>query len=147
VTFSIVSDRGLFGKTDQCWNHMFQRSQILDELIPPAHTESSITFSSRSVPARDSGLNLLYHLADHLSRGFLSTNDQFRARRLKWVKLFSLWFPDSGARSRSSSNPAFYMVFSPLLDFNGSAGFDTWRIFVPLFWATSRLFSSFLLFL
>jgi hypothetical protein len=80
-------------KTDQCWNHMFQRSQILYELIPPAHTESSVTFSSRSAPARDSGVNLLYHLADHLSRGFLSADDQFRARRLKWLKLFSLWFP------------------------------------------------------
>jgi hypothetical protein len=39
-----------------------------------------------------------------------------------------------------------YTVFSPLLDISGSAGFGTWRIFVPLFWATCRLFSSFLLF-
>jgi hypothetical protein len=62
---------------------MFQRSQILDELILPAHIESSLTFSSRSTPARDSGVNLRYHLADHLSRGFLSTDDLFRARRLK----------------------------------------------------------------
>jgi hypothetical protein len=62
---------------------MFQRSQILDELIPLAHTESSVTFSSRSAPARDSVVNLLYHLVDHLSRGFLSLNDQFQARRLK----------------------------------------------------------------
>jgi hypothetical protein len=62
---------------------MFQRSQILDELIPPAHIESSITFSSRSALARDSVVNLLYHLVDHLSRGFLSVDDQFRARRLK----------------------------------------------------------------
>jgi hypothetical protein len=49
-------------------------------------------------------------------------------------------------RIRSSSNPAFYTVFSPLLDFSGPAGFGTWRIFVPLFWATCRLSSSFLLF-
>jgi hypothetical protein len=62
---------------------MFQRSQILDELIPPAHTESSLTFSSRSAPARDSGVNLCYHFADHLSGGFLFADDQFRARRLK----------------------------------------------------------------
>jgi hypothetical protein len=53
-----VRQRALW-KTDQCWNHMFQRSQILD----------------------------------HLSRGFLSADDQFRARRLKWLKIFSLWFP------------------------------------------------------
>jgi hypothetical protein len=43
---------------------------MLDELIPPAHTESLV-------------VNLLYHLADHLSRGFLSTDDQFRGSRLK----------------------------------------------------------------
>jgi len=55
----------------------------LDELIPSAHTESSVTSSSRSAPTRDLMVNLLYHLADHLSRGFLSGNDQFRARRLK----------------------------------------------------------------
>jgi hypothetical protein len=43
---------------------------MLDELSPLAHTESSV-------------VNLLYHLPDHLSRGFLSTDDQFRARSLK----------------------------------------------------------------
>jgi hypothetical protein len=140
-----VRQRALW-KTDLCWNHMFQRSQILDELIPPAHTESSITSSSRFAPARDSMVNLLYRLVDHLFRGFHFANDQFRARRLKWLKLFSLCFLASGARSRSVSNPAFYMVFSLLLDFSGSAGFGTWKVFVPLFWATCRLFSSFLLF-
>jgi hypothetical protein len=77
---------------------MFKRSQILDELIPPAHLESSVTFSSRSAPARDSVVNLLYHLAEHLYRGFLSADDQFRPRRLKWLKIFSLWFP--GFRSK-----------------------------------------------
>jgi len=54
---------------------MFQRSQILDELILPAHTESSVIFSSRSAPARDLVVNLLYHLVNHLSRGFLSVED------------------------------------------------------------------------
>jgi hypothetical protein len=64
----------------------------------------------------------------------------------KRLKTFRPWFPASWARSRSSTNPAFYTDFSPLLDFSGSAGFGTWRIFVPLFWATCRLFSIFLLF-
>jgi hypothetical protein len=82
-----------FWKIDQYWNHMFQRSQMLDELIPPAHTESSVTFSSGFAQTRDSVVNLLYHLADHLSRGFLSADDQFQAGRLKWLKIFSLWFP------------------------------------------------------
>jgi hypothetical protein len=70
-------------KTNQCRNHMFKRSQILDELIPPAYTESSVTFSFRSAPTRDLMVNLLYHLEDHLYKGFLSGDDQFRARRLK----------------------------------------------------------------
>jgi hypothetical protein len=87
-----VRHRALW-KTNQCWNDLFQRSQILDELFPSAHTESSVTFSSRSVPARDLVVNLLYHLANHLSRGFLSADDQFQVRRLKWLKIFSLWFP------------------------------------------------------
>jgi len=37
----------------------FQRSQILDELIPPAHIESSVTSFSIIAPARDSVVNLL----------------------------------------------------------------------------------------
>jgi hypothetical protein len=32
-----------------------------------------------------------------------------------------------------STNQAFYTVCSFLLDFSGSAGFGTWRIFIPLF--------------
>jgi hypothetical protein len=55
-------------------------------------------------------------------------------------RFFSPWFPATWARSRSSTNPAFYMDFFPLLDFSGSMGFGTWRIFVPLFWVTCRLF-------
>jgi hypothetical protein len=70
----------------------------------------------------------------------------FRLYKIKRLKVFSPWFPASWARSRSSTNPAFYTDFSPLLDFSGSTGFGTWRIFVPLFWATCRLFSIFLLF-
>jgi len=70
----------------------------------------------------------------------------FRLCKIKRLKVLSPWFPASWARSRSSTNPAFYTDFSPLLDFSGSAGFGTWRIFVPLFWATCRLFSISLLF-
>jgi hypothetical protein len=75
---------------------MFQISQILDELIPPAHSESFVTFSSGSAPARDSRVNLLYHLVDHLSRGFLSTDDQFRASSMV-----------SQLQDLSCSNPSF----------------------------------------
>jgi len=100
---SIVLNNGLFGKLTivEVICSKFQRSQISDKLIPPAHTESSVTYSSRFAPARDSVVNLLYHLADHLFRGFHSTNDWFRARRLKWLKVYG--FPASRA-SRSGSN-------------------------------------------
>jgi hypothetical protein len=57
--------------------------------FPPTHTESSVSFSSRSAPARDSVVNLLYHLAGHLSKGFQSVDYQFRARRLKWLSTVS----------------------------------------------------------
>jgi hypothetical protein len=57
----------------------FQRSQNLDELIPPAHTESSVTSSFRSAPARGSVVNLLIYLADQLLRGCQSVDNQFQA--------------------------------------------------------------------
>lgn len=60
-----------------------------------------------------------------------------KIKRLK-IFFFSPWFPASWARSRSSTNPAFYTDFSPLLDFSGSAGFGTWRIFVPHLYVSSR---------
>jgi len=48
-----------------------------------------------------------------------------------FLEIFLIGF-GSGARSRSSTNPTF-TNFSLLLDFSGSGGFGTWRIFVPLF--------------
>jgi len=89
---SIVSDRGLFRKLTsvEVVCSKFQRSHISHELISPAHIESSVTPSSKFAPARDSVVNLHYRLADHLFRGFHSAADQFQARRLKWLKIFSL---------------------------------------------------------
>jgi hypothetical protein len=69
----------------------------------------------------------------------------FRLCKINRLKVFNPWFPASWARSQSSTNPTFYTDFSLLLDFSGSSGFDTWRIYVPLFWATCRLFFIFLL--
>jgi hypothetical protein len=87
-------------------------------------------------------VNLLIYLADQLLRGCQSADNQFQALQNQATEVyFSLWFPASGARSLSSTNPAFCTDFSPLLAFSGSAEFGTWRIFVPLFWATCRLFS------
>jgi hypothetical protein len=86
------------------------------------------SISLRSISVRGSVVNLLFYLVDQLLRGCQSMDNQVQA---------------SGAKSRSSSNPAFCTTFF----FSGSAGFGTWRIFVPLFSATYRLFSIFLLFL
>jgi hypothetical protein len=111
-----------------------------------AHTEYSVTFSTRSIPGKDSEWIFFIILQTTCLEDFFLRMISFgQEDSSDWN--FSIYgFPISGARSRSSSNPAFYTVFSPLLDFSGSIGFGTWRIFVPLFWATSRLFSRFLLF-
>jgi hypothetical protein len=51
----------------------FQRSQDLDELFSPAHAEPSIASFFRSA----SVVNLLIHLADQLTKGFQSADNQF----------------------------------------------------------------------
>jgi hypothetical protein len=69
-------DKWILWKIDCCWSHIFnfQRSQDLDEIVPPAHAEPSIPSSSRSAPVRGSVVNLLIHLADQLTRGFQSAD-------------------------------------------------------------------------
>jgi hypothetical protein len=57
---------------------------------------------------------------------------RFKLCKLKWLKFFSLWFPASGDRSRSSTNLALCTDLSLSLAFSGSAGFGTLRILVPL---------------
>jgi hypothetical protein len=54
----------------------------------------------------------------------------FRLYRLKRLKVFSLWYSASRARSRSSTNLAYCKDLSLSLAFSGSVGFGTWRIFV-----------------
>jgi hypothetical protein len=71
--------------------------------------------------------------SDALLSGFPKSSD--------W-RFFSPWLLASWARSRSSTNPAFCTAFSQLLDFSGSTGFGTRRIF----WVTCRLISIFILF-
>jgi hypothetical protein len=145
---STVIDRCILWKTDCCWSLMFnvQRSWDLRWAFSPS---SCIAFRSSPSNLHQSEVqwwNLLSYLADQLLRGCQSADKLVQAlqNQSDW-RLFSPWLPASGARSRSSTNPA-VTDFSPLLDFSGSAGFGIWRISVPLFWATYRLFSSFLLF-
>jgi len=134
-------------KTDQCWNHIFQRSQILDELIPPAHTESSVTFSSRSAPAGDSVVNLLYHLANHLSRGFLSVDDQFRARRLKWQNFQSMVSrPQEQEAEVAQIQEMWYLEVLVFSYVNLSFWWDTLLLFL-LFWILVIVVFSYTLFI
>jgi hypothetical protein len=101
-----VSDKGLFGKLTKfevvC--SKFQRFRILDELIPPAHTDSSVTFSSRSAPARDSVVILFIILQTTCLEDFFLQMISFGLEDSSdWI--FSAYgFPTSGARSWSGSN-------------------------------------------
>jgi hypothetical protein len=54
-----------------------QGSQDLDELFPPAHAEHSVASFFKSAPVRGSVANLLIYLADQLTRGFQSVDNQF----------------------------------------------------------------------
>jgi hypothetical protein len=82
---NIALYKWLFGKltSTEVLCSKFQRSQISYGLIPLAHTKSSIISCFRSTPARDSVVNLLYRLVDHLLRRFYSADDRFRVRRFK----------------------------------------------------------------
>jgi hypothetical protein len=57
-----------------CFN--FQRYQDLDELCPSAHAEPSVASFFRFAPVRGSMANLLVYLADQLTRGFQSADNQ-----------------------------------------------------------------------
>jgi len=64
----------------------FQRSLNLDELFPQAHTEPSIASFFVSAPVRRSEVNLLIYLADQLTRGFQSADNQFQALQTQVTK-------------------------------------------------------------
>jgi hypothetical protein len=59
--------------------YKFQRFQDLDELFPPAHAEPSVESFFRSAPVRGSMVNLLIYLADQLTKGFQTVDNQFQA--------------------------------------------------------------------
>jgi hypothetical protein len=61
----------------------FQRSQDLDELIPPAHAEPFVASFFRSVLVRGSMVNLLTRLTDQLTKGFQFADNSFRLYKLK----------------------------------------------------------------
>jgi hypothetical protein len=91
-------------------------------------------------------VNLLIYLADQLLRGCQSAYNQVQALQNQATEGFSVHgslLPKLEAEVVQIQ--LLNTVCSSLLDFSGSTGFGTWRIFVPLFWATCRLFSSFLL--
>jgi hypothetical protein len=63
--------------------------------------------------------------------------------KLSDQRFFSLWFPASGAKSQSSTNPAYCMDLSPSLALSGLAGFGTCRILVS---SSISCFTNFWLF-
>jgi hypothetical protein len=71
----------------------FQRSRDLDELIPPSHAEPSVASFFIFALVRGSLVNLLIRLADQLTRGFQSMDDQFQALQTQVTEGFSLWIP------------------------------------------------------
>jgi len=66
----------------------FQGSQDLDELFPPAHAEPSVASFFRSALVRGSVVNLHNRLANQLTRGFQSVDDQFQALQIQVIEGF-----------------------------------------------------------
>jgi len=71
----------------------FQRSQDLDELIPPTLVESSVASFFRYVPVRGSVVNLLIRLSDQLTRGFQSADNQVQALQTQVTEAFQSMVP------------------------------------------------------
>jgi hypothetical protein len=144
---STMFDRWILWKTDCCWSWVFkfQRSQDWDELFPPSSCRAF-----RSIPLDLHQFEVQWWLSSVIFQTSCLEDVNLRipvsgfAKSIDW-RIFSSWFPASRARSQSSTNPAF-TDFSLLLDFSGLAGFGTWRIYVPRFLATCKIFSIFLLF-
>jgi hypothetical protein len=98
-----VRQRALW-KTDQCWNHMFQRSQILVELILPAHTQSSVTFSL-DLHQLEFQLWIFFIILQTIClEDFFLRMISFRLEDSSDWKFSVYGFLASGARSRSGSN-------------------------------------------
>jgi hypothetical protein len=68
-------------------------------------------------------VNPLIYLANQLTRGFQSADNQFQALQTQATESFQSMVPDF--------NPAYCTDLSPSLAFSASIGFGTWRIFVP----------------
>jgi hypothetical protein len=120
-----------------------QRSEDLDELFPPAHAEPFTASFFRSAAVKVQWWIFSFILQTSWLEDFNLGIINFRLCKLKRLKVFSLWYPASRARSQSSTNLAYCTDFSPSLAFNGLAGFGTWMIFVP---ASISCFTNFWLF-
>jgi hypothetical protein len=92
-------------------------------------------------------VNLLIYLADQLLKGCQSADNQVQALQNQATEGFSVHgsrLPELEAEVVQIQ--LFMRVSLRYLISVDQQGFGTWRIFfVPLFWATCRLFSSFLL--
>jgi len=93
-------------------------------------------------------VNLLIYLADQLLRGCQSANNQFPAlqnQEIKGCSVHSSRLPELEAEVVQIQLLVRISLKSDV-QFPKVLGFDTWRISVPLFWATCKLFSILLLF-
>jgi hypothetical protein len=137
VAPSTMFDRWIFWKTYFCWSHMFIFPMVsgFRWALPPAHTEPSVASPSDLCQLEIQWWTSSFILQTSCLEDVNLRITRFRLCKIKRLKVFQSMASVSRARSRSNTNPAFCTAFSPLLDFSGSAGFGTWRIFVPLFWA------------
>jgi hypothetical protein len=72
----------------------FQRSKDSDELFSSAHAESSVASFFGSTPVKGSIANLPFYLADQLTRGFQSADNQVQAFQTQVTKVFQSMVPD-----------------------------------------------------
>jgi hypothetical protein len=127
---SPMFDWSILWKSDCCWSSMFKIPKVSG--LRWAFSPSSCR-ALCSIPLDLYQLEIQWWISSFILQTSCleDVNLQittFRLCKIKRLKVFSPWFLASWAWSRSSTNPAFYTDFSPLLDFSGSAGFDTWSL-------------------
>jgi hypothetical protein len=71
----------------------FQKSQDLDELFSLAHAEPFVAYFFGSAPVRGLMANLIFYLADQLTKGFQSANNQVQALQTQVTKVFQSMVP------------------------------------------------------
>jgi len=107
---STISDKQILWKTNCCWSHMlkFQRPQDLDELFlqPMQSLPSHPTSDLHQLEVQWWILSFI--LQTSWLEDFNMRIMSFKLCKLKQLKVFSLWYPASRARSQSCTNSYFF---------------------------------------